>query len=168
MNSSGDIKIVDCQNQFGIIKDIDLEIPSKNTDLDIHEESEKFASIGSDSIYTMVWTLKNFTLVNKIKIKKVIEIDSNSASNLIEDYYTIIKTKIVNKDMISIMLENSSVYFYHLDCLEGIFINKLEFGSFFQLTTRNYKYFITEALNNYIYVWDFKMLFKRFKSYQVS
>ena len=43
MNSTGITKIIDCSdNRYLEVKQLNLDIPSSNTDLDIQEESSKF------------------------------------------------------------------------------------------------------------------------------
>jgi WD40 repeat protein len=74
------------------------------------------------------------------------------------------------RNIIAIVLENCCVQFYCLSLYEGVFLKEFTNIHMEQitqfLTTRNYKYLISGGAEGMIKIWDTKMLFRNYTSYQ--
>ena len=154
MSSQGHMSIHDALNNYMQIKLIKIDSPAVNVDLALSFDEEFFASIGPESNCVIVWNSKSYSMRNRIPIYN----------------FFIQKVCFITKNIIAIILENCCIHFYSLSLHEGVFIKEftnIHMDQITQfLTTKNYKYLITGGQEGMIKIWDSKMLFKNYVSYQ--
>ena len=154
INSQGHMSIHDSLNKFIQIKVIRIDEPSPNVDISLTLEEDYFATIGPDANCVIIWNSKTFGVKNRIPINN----------------FFINKLCLINKNLVSVILENCCVQFYSLASYEGILVKEFynihinKINDF--LVTKNCKYLISGGEEGMIKVWDSKMLYKPHTSYQ--
>lgn len=154
MNSQGHMSIHDCSNNYIQIKLIKIDEPTQNTDISLTTEEDYFATIGPESNCVIVWNAKTFGMKNRVPISN----------------FFVSKVNLITKNLLAVVLENCCVNFYSLATYEGIFVK--EFSSIHIdkinefLVTKNYKFLVSGGEEGMVKIWDTKMLFKPYTSYQ--
>ena len=154
MNNQGHMSIHDANNNFIQIKLIKIDEPTANTDISLTLEEDYFATIGPESNCVIVWNALTYGMKNRIPINN----------------FFVSKICLINKNLLAVVLENCSVHFYSLAAYEGIFIKEFPNIHINKITdflvTKNYKFLISGGEEGMIKIWDSKMLFKPYTSFQ--
>lgn len=154
MSSQGHMSIHDALNNYMQIKLIKIDYPAVNVDLALSLDEEYFASIGPESNCVIVYNSKSYCIRNRIPVYN----------------FFVQKVAFLTKNIIAIILENCCVHFYSLSLYEGAFIKELTNIHMDKITqflcTKNYKYLISGGQEGMIKIWDTKMLYKNYVSYQ--
>ena len=154
MSSYGHMSLHDALNNYMQIKLIKIDSPAVNVDLVLSQDEDYFASIGPESNCVIVWSSKSYCMRNRIPIYN----------------FFVQKICFITRNIIAIVLENCCMQFYSLSLYEGVFLK--EFTNIHMekitqfLSTRNYKYLISGGAEGMIKIWDTKMLFRNYTSYQ--
>jgi len=154
MNSQGHMSFHDSLNNYMQIKLIKIDTPAINVDLALTIDEDYFATIGPESNCVIVWNSKSYLMRNRIPIYN----------------FFIQRVSFITRNIIAIVLENCCVQFYSLALYEGVFLkefNNIHMDKITQfLSTKNYKYLISGGAEGMIKIWDTKMLFRNYTSYQ--
>jgi WD40 repeat protein len=154
MNSQGHISIHDTYNSFIQIKSIRIDDPTPFTDLSMTVDREYFATIGPEANCVLIWNSKTFGLKNRIPISGVF----------------VQKVSLITKNLLAVVLENCTVNFYSTGTYEGLLLKDMpgihidRINQF--LITKNFKYLLSGGEEGMIKVWDAKMIYRNYQSYQ--
>ena len=154
MSAQGNMSIHDASDNHIQVKLLKIDIPAIYTDLSLSVDKEYFASIGPDSNCALVWNSNTFGMKNRVPVSN----------------FFIKKLCLISKNLLGCILENCCVRFYALSTYEGIFIKELMNIHIHQINqfivSKNYKFLISSGEEGMIKIWDMKMVFKPFQSYQ--
>jgi len=154
MSGQGHMSLHDALNNYMQIKLIKIDSPAANVDLALSQDEDFFASIGPESNCAIVWSSKSYGMRNRIPIYN----------------FFVQKVCFITRNIIGIVLENCCVQFYSLSQYEGVFLKEFTNIHMDQITqflsTKNYKYLISGGAEGMIKIWDTKMLFRNYTSYQ--
>ena len=154
MSAQGNISIHDCLNNYIQIKIINIDTPAIYTDISLAIEADYFGTIGSESNCALVWNCLTFGMKNRVPINN----------------FFIKKICLINRNLLSCILDNCNVRFYALSSYEGVLIKELmnlhinNVNHF--ISSHNYKYLLSSGEEGMIKIWDMKMVFKTIQSYQ--
>ena len=160
MSAFGNLSIHDCNLNYAQIKIINIEKQCLFTDISLSLDQNYFATIGPESKCIYIWNSESFAKKNHINLT-------------VRNNKTIILAKklcLINKYLLGVGLDNCSIRFYSVSKFEGIFIKEIKdihikgINQF--ICTKNYNYFLTSGEEGLIKIWDMKMVFENYKSYQ--
>ena len=160
MSSFGNLSIHNCSLDYCQIKIINIETQSFFTDISLSLDEFYFATIGPESKKVLTWNCQSFDIKNNINL--------NTKFN--KDIYLAKKLCMFNKNLLGVGLNNCTIRFYTLGKYEGIFIKEIKdihikgINKF--ICSKNYNYFLTSGEEGLIKIWDIKMIFNNYKSYQ--
>jgi WD40 repeat protein len=154
MNTQGHMSIHDANNNYIQIKLLKIDEPTINTDISVAIQEDYFATIGPESNCAIVWNSKTYGMKNRIPINN----------------FSITKLALINKNLLCVVLENCTVMFFSLATYEGIIIKEFQSVHIKKvnefLCTKNYKYLISGGEEGIVKIWDAKMLYKSYTSFQ--
>ena len=159
MSSMGNLSIHNCVLNYSQIKIINIEKQCIYTDISLSTEQNFFATIGSESKYVLTWNCESYDMKNNINLNKNIKLNKLAT-----------KLCMINRNIIGVGLDDCSIRFYALGKYEGIFIKEIKdvhikgINKF--ICSKNYSFFLTSGEEGLIKVWDMKMIFNNYKSYQ--
>ena len=159
MSNLGNLSIHDCTNNFIQIKIINIENSCIYPDLSLSPDQNYFAINGSESKYIPIRNSETFDLKNTVNLLKN-KFDKTLAKKLC----------LINKNLLGVGMNDCSITFYSLGKYEGIFIKEIkdvhikEIKKF--ICSKNFNYFITCGEEGIIKVWDLKIFYNNYKSYQ--
>ena len=159
MSNFGNLSIHDCTNNFAQMKIINIDKQCLYPDLSISPDQNYFAINGDESKYIPIRNTKTFDLKNTVNIIK------NKLDKSISK-----KICLINKNLLGVALNNCSIRFYSLGKYEGIFIKEIKdvhikgINKF--ICSNNMSYFITCGEEGLIKIWNMKMLYNNYISYQ--
>ena len=162
MSSMGNLSIHNCVLEFSQIKIINIEKQCLYNDLSLNIEQNFFTTIGPESKFVLTWNCESFSMKNKINLNLNNTFDKNIVLAK--------KLCMITKDLVGVALNNCCIRFYVLGKYEGIFIKEIkdvhikEINKF--VCSKNYSYFLTSGEEGLIKIWDMKMIFNNYKSYQ--
>ena len=160
MSAFGNLSVHDCKLNYTQIKIIRIEKQCFYTDISLSMDQNYFATIGPESKYVLTWNSESFARKNNINLNE----NNSKIVNLAK------KLCLFNKNLLGVALESCSIRFYALGKYEGIFIREIKdmhikgINKF--ICSRNYNYFLTSGEEGLIKIWDMKMIFNNYKSYQ--
>ena len=154
MSAFGNISIHDCFYNYKQIKIINIKKPCLYTDISLSPDQNYYATIGSESKTVLTWNSESFAIKNNINLF------TNLAKTLC----------IFNKNLLGVGLDNCSIRFYALGKYDGILIREIKDvhikGINKIICSKNYNYFMTSGDEGLIKIWDTKMIFNIYKSFQ--
>jgi WD40 repeat protein len=154
MNSQGHMSIHDTYNNFMQIKSIRIDEPTPFTDISLTHDKEYFATIGPEANCVLVWNSKTFGLKNRVPINN----------------FFIKRVCLITKNILAVVLENCSIQYYSIGTYEGLLVKEFPNVHIDKvnelLISKNYKYMLTSGEEGMIKIWDSKMLYRNYMSYQ--
>ena len=154
MSSQGNMSIHDAGGDYSQIKILKIDQAAIYTDLSLSIDEDYFASIGPESNCVLIWNALTYGIKNRVPINN----------------FFIKRICLINKNLLSVILENCCVRFYSLCTYEGIFIKEMmniHINSVTQfISTKNFKFLISSGEEGMIKIWDMKMIFKPMQSFQ--
>ena len=160
MSAFGNLSVHDCFNNYKQIKIINIEKQCLYTDISLSVDQNYFATIGPESKYALTWNSESLAIKNNINVN----MNMNKGINLAK------KLCMFNRNLLGIGLDNCSIRFFSLGKYEGIFIKEIKevhikgINKF--ICSKNYSYFMTSGEEGLIKVWDVKLIFNNYISYQ--
>ena len=162
MSSMGNLSIHNCVFEYTQIKIINIEKQCLYNDLSLNLDQTFFATIGPESKFILTWNCESFAMKNKINLNENLKFDKSVVLAK--------KLCMISKDLLGVGLDNCCIRFYTLGKYEGIFIKEIKdihikgINKF--ICSKNYSYFITSGEEGLVKIWDMKMIFNNYKSYQ--
>ena len=159
MSNLGNLSIHDCSQNFAQIKIINIDNQCIYPDISLSIDQNFFALIGSESKFIPVRSSETFDLKNNVNLIK-----NKTELNLAK------KICLINKNLLGVALDNCTIRFYSLSKYEGILFKEIkdvhiqEINKF--ICSKNYNYFLTCGKEGLIKVWDMKMIYNNYKSFQ--
>ena len=165
MSSMGNLSVHDCNLDYKQIKIINIGKQCLYSDISLSVEQNFFATIGPESKHVLTWNSESLAMKNNINIINNIKYNNNNKNIKLAK-----KLCMVNKNLLGVGLDDCSIRFYALGKFEGIFIKEIKdihiksINKF--ICSKNYSYFLTSGEEGLIKIWDMKMIFNNYKSYQ--
>ena len=159
MSNLGNLSIHDCEKNFIQIKTINIEKQCLYPDFSLSPDQNYFAINGAESRYIPIRNIQTFDLKNTVKVIK------NKFDKLVAK-----KICLINRNLLGVAMIDCSIRFFSLCKYEGIFIKEIkdvhikEINKF--ICSKNLNYFITCGEEGLIKIWDMKMLYNNYTSYQ--
>ena len=164
MSNLGNLSIHDCSQNFTQIKIINIDKQCLYPDISLSIDKYFFAVNGEESKYISVRNSETFDLKNNVNLNNNLITKNKKEVNVAK------KICLIYQNLLGVVLCDNTIRFYGLAKHEGIFIKEIKDLHIKEINrlncSQNYNYFLTCGQEGLIKVWDMKMIFNNYISYQ--